>query len=315
MADVSGLALLMPDRLDALNASSYGTGEVMRAALDHGCREIVLGIGGSASTDGGAGMLQALGARLVDADGDELAPGGAALAGLARLDLGGLHPALAETQVVVASDVDNPLLGPNGAAAVYGPQKGASETDVTTLDAALARWADVVEAAVAASPGFAPPGGTSHPADGVRSAAKGCEGAVRDRPGAGAAGGVGFGAMAVLGAELRSGIGLVLDLVGFAEHLPGTALVVTGEGSLDAQTLSGKTPAGVAAAAVAAGIPVVTVSGRVALSADELAGAGIRRAYALTDIESDPQRCFAEAGPLLQELSRTLARDWLKEEQ
>jgi glycerate kinase len=296
MADVSGLALLMPDRLDALGASSYGTGEVIRAALDHGCREIVLGIGGSASTDGGAGMVAALGARLLSSDGQELGRGGAALADLARLDLSGLHPALAEARVVVASDVDNPLLGPNGAAAVYGPQKGASEADVVTLDAALTRWADVVEAAVAAA---AVPEATPAP---------------RDRPGAGAAGGVGFAAMAVLGAELQSGIGLVLDLVGFADHLPGTGLVVTGEGSLDTQTLSGKTPAGVAAAAREAGIPVVTVSGRVALTADQLAGAGIRRAYALTDIESDPDRCFSEAGPLLQELARTLARDWLKEE-
>jgi glycerate kinase len=313
MADVSGLALLMPDRLDAVGAGSYGTGEVIRAALDHGCREIVLGIGGSASTDGGAGMVAALGARLSDADGREVGPGGAALAGLARLDLAGLHPALAETRVVVASDVDNPLLGPNGAAAVYGPQKGASEADVATLDKALARWADVVEAAVAV--GRTSQQGAPAATGSQQGAPAATAGALRDRPGAGAAGGVGFGAMAVLGAEMASGIGLVLDLVGFAEHLPGTALVVTGEGSLDAQTLSGKTPAGVAAAAVEAGIPVVTVSGRVALSADQLAAAGIRHAYALTDIESDPERCFAEAGPLLQELARTLARDWLKEEQ
>jgi glycerate 2-kinase len=358
MADVSGLALLMPDRLDALNASSYGTGEVIRAALDHGCREIMLGIGGSASTDGGAGMVAALGARLSDADGREVGPGGAALAGLARLDLAGLHPALAETRVVVASDVDNPLLGPNGAAAVYGPQKGASEADVEVLDRALARWADVVEAAVAdtalaAAAGAGAAGGAA-PAEpaaagagaaaaepaaaraavpvaaagavaaGAAAAGSAVAGAVaagaaavpalRDRPGAGAAGGVGFGAMAVLGAELASGIGLVLDLVGFTEHLPGAALVVTGEGSLDAQTLSGKAPAGVAAAAVEAGIPVVTVSGRVALSADQLDGAGIRRAYALTDLESDPERCFTEAGPLLEQLARTLANDWLKED-
>ena len=321
MADVSGLALLMPDRLDALGASSYGTGEVVRAALDHGCREIVLGIGGSASTDGGAGMLQALGARLLSSGGQELGRGGAALADLARLDLSGLHPALAETRVVVASDVDNPLLGPNGAAAVYGPQKGASASDVDVLDAALARWADVVEAAVAdhtsaaaaavaASAAVAGSAAAGAAAAGAAAATP----APRDRPGAGAAGGVGFAAMAVLGAELKSGIGLVLDLVGFADHLAGAGLVVTGEGSLDTQTLSGKTPAGVAAAAREAGIPVVTVSGRVALTADQIAGAGIRRAYALTDIESDPDRCFTEAGPLLQELARTLARDWLKED-
>jgi glycerate kinase len=309
MADVSGLALLMPDRLDALGASSYGTGEVVRAALDHGCREIVLGIGGSASTDGGAGMLQALGARLLSSAGRELGRGGAALARLARLDLADLHPALAETRVVVASDVDNPLLGPNGAAAVYGPQKGASEADVEVLDAALARWADAAEAAVGEGRALQ---------ECLRAATQRQEGnpsaTTRVRPGAGAAGGVGFGAMAVLGAEMASGIGLVLDLVGFGEHLPGAALVVTGEGSLDTQTLSGKTPAGVAAAAREAGIPVVTVSGRVALTADQIAGAGIRRAYALTDIESDPDRCFTEAGPLLQELARTLARDWLKED-
>jgi glycerate kinase len=340
MADVSGLALLMPDRLDALGASSYGTGEVVRAALDHGCREIVLGIGGSASTDGGAGMLQALGARLLSSGGQELGRGGAALADLARLDLSGLHPALAETRVVVASDVDNPLLGPNGAAAVYGPQKGASASDVDVLDAALARWADVVEAALAgggalasaadgataagaAAAGTAAAGAVAAGAAAAGSAVAGSAAAgvaaaaspaPRDRPGAGAAGGVGFAAMAVLGAELKSGIGLVLDLVGFADHLAGAGLVVTGEGSLDTQTLSGKTPAGVAAAAREAGIPVVTVSGRVALTADQIAGAGIRRAYALTDIESDPDRCFTEAGPLLQELARTLARDWLKED-
>ena len=292
MADVSGLGLLLPDRLDALHAGSYGTGEVVLAALEHGCRTIVLGIGGSASTDGGAGMLQALGARLLDASGVDLPGGGAALADLERVDLAGLHPALADTQVIVAGDVDNPLLGPNGAAAVYGPQKGASDADVTVLDAALAHWADIVEAAV--QPGGGQP-----------------DGAPRDRPGAGAAGGVGFAAMAVLGARLQPGIQLVLDLVGFDQHLPDAALVITGEGSLDAQTLRGKTPAGVAAAATAAGIPVVTVSGRLELSTDQLRAAGIRQAYALTDIEPDPRRCLAEAGPLLQTLARSLAKDWL----
>jgi len=311
MADVSGLAMLMPDRLDALHASSYGTGEVIRAALDHGCRTVVLGIGGSASTDGGAGMLQALGARLSDVDGRELEPGGAALAALERVDLSGLHPALAATRVIVASDVDNPLLGPDGAAAVYGPQKGASPSDVAALDAALERWADVVEAAVVGASGSQ----ECHPA--ATQSEEGHPAAIRaprHQPGAGAAGGVGFAALAVLGAELRSGIGLLLDLVGFARHLPGAHLVVTGEGSLDAQTLSGKAPAGVAAAAREAGIPVVTVSGRVELRADQLAAAGIRKAYALVDIEPDAERCFAEAGPLLQELARTLANEWLKEE-
>ena len=293
MADVSGLRLLPPDQLAARDASSYGTGEVVRAATEQGCHTVVLGIGGSASTDGGAGMLQALGARLLDAAGNELPRGGAALADLDLLDLGGLHPRLAQTRVVVAVDVDNPLLGPRGAAAVYGPQKGADPDDVEVLDAALARWADVVDDAV--GPG--------------RSGAA----APRDRPGAGAAGGVGYAAMAVLGGELEPGIGLVLDLIRFADHLPGARLVITGKGSLDEQTLSGKVPAGVAAAALAAGVPVVTVSGRLALTDDQLRAAGIARAYALTDIEPDVQRCLADAGPLLERLVGRLARDWLAE--
>ncbi len=286
MADVSGLRLLPPDRLAPLTATSYGTGEVVRAALDGGAREVVLGIGGSASTDGGAGMLEALGVRLLDAAGNPLPRGGGALADLHRVDLAGLHPALADTRIVVACDVDNPLLGPHGAAAIYAPQKGASPDDVRTLDAALAHWADLADAATGRA-------------------------GVRDRAGAGAAGGVGYAAMAVLGAELEPGIGLILDLVRFAEHLPGASLVITGEGSLDEQTLRGKAPAGVASAAAKAGVPVVTVSGRLALDREQLRAAGIEAAYALTDIEPDVRRCQAEAGPLLEELAKGLARERL----
>ena len=284
MADVSGLRLLPPDRLAPLTATSYGTGEVVRAALDQGCRSVVLGIGGSASTDGGAGMLEALGVRLFDAADNPLPRGGGALADLRRVDLTGLHPAVADTRIVVACDVDNPLLGPHGAAAVYGPQKGASPDDVPNLDAALAHWADLVDAATGRS-------------------------GVRDRAGAGAAGGVGYAAMAVLGADLEPGIGLILDLVRFADHLPGASLVITGEGSLDEQTLHGKAPAGVASAAAKAGVPVVTVSGRLALDREQLRAAGIEAAYALTDIEPDVQRCQAEAGPLLERLATNLARE------
>jgi glycerate 2-kinase len=287
MADVSGLRRLPGGRLAALEASSYGTGEVVRAALEHGCHTVVLGIGGSASTDGGAGMLQALGVQLLDADGKELPRGGAALSKLARIDLADLHPRLATTQLIVASDVDNPLLGPRGAAAIYGPQKGASLDDVRLLDAALAHWADLVSAAVPEARG------------------------VHERPGAGAAGGVGYAAMAVLHAELRPGIGLILDLVRFHDRLHGARLVITGEGSLDEQTLSGKAPVGVAAAAADAGVPVVAVCGRRGLSDDQLRGAGMQQAYALTDIEPDVQRAIKEAGPLLETLSRKLARDWL----
>ena len=295
MADVSGLRRLPDGRLAPLEATSYGTGEVIRAALEHGCHTIVLGIGGSASTDGGAGLVQALGGRLLDSAGDELPHGGGALARLAQVDLTGLDPRLAQTRLIVASDVDNPLVGRGGAAAVYGPQKGASPTDVEFLDAALSKWADLVSTAT--------------------SAGKSVGEAVDQLPGAGAAGGVGFAAMAVLGAELRPGIDLILDLLGFHEKLEGARLVITGEGSLDEQTLSGKAPVGVATAAAAAGVPVVAVCGRSLLTVDRLRAAGIRQAYALTDIEPDVQRCFTEAGPLLEQRARALARDWLYDRQ
>jgi glycerate kinase len=290
MADVSGLGRLPQGRLAALEASSYGTGEVIRAALEHGCQTVVLGIGGSASTDGGAGMVQALGGRLLDSAGEELPRGGGALAGLARVDLNGLDHRLAKTRIIVASDVDNPLTGPRGAAAVYGPQKGASPEDVEFLDSALSRWASLVAASTRGESAGEP---------------------VEELAGAGAAGGVGFGAMAVLGAELQPGIELILDLLGFHEKLQGAGLVITGEGSLDEQTLSGKAPVGVATAAAAAGVPVVAVCGRSLLTVDRLRGAGIQQAYALTDIEPDLQRCLTEAGPLLEQRVRALARDWL----
>ena len=285
LADVSGLRRLPHGRLSPLVASSHGAGEVLHAALDAGCGRIVLGVGGSASTDGGAGMVEALGARLLDEDDKPLLEGGGALGRLRRLDLAGLHPALSGAEVVVASDVDNPLYGPHGAAAVYGPQKGATAEDVAVLDEALRHWAAVVA--------------TTTGRDDA------------EVPGAGAAGGVAFAAMAILGATLRPGIELILELIGFAHRLPGCALVVTGEGSLDEQTLRGKAPAGVAAAARAAGVPVVAVAGRCLLEPAALREAGIQRAYALSDLEPDPARSMADAGPLLEQLARRIAADWL----
>ncbi|WP_410670289.1 glycerate kinase [Amycolatopsis sp. cmx-4-68] len=275
LAEASGLHRL-PGAPEPLTATSAGTGDVIAAAVRAGCRRIVLGVGGSACTDGGAGMLTALGARLLDSSGRELPFGGAALSRLASLEL----PKLSEVDIELASDVDNPLYGPRGAAVVYGPQKGASPDDVEVLDAALRHWASI------AGPEFA------------------------SRPGAGAAGGVGFAAMAVLGARMRPGIELLLDLLGFDAALAGVSLVITGEGSLDRQTLSGKAPAGVARAAAAKGIPCVAISGRCRLSTPELAEAGISAAYALTDLEPDPARCMAEATPLLHRLARRVAIDY-----
>jgi glycerate kinase len=288
LAAASGLAVLPGGRPAALAATSLGTGQLVRAALDLGCTEVVLGIGGSACTDGGAGLLVALGARLLDARGGDLPPGGAALRHLDRVDLTGLDPRLRSVRLVLATDVDNPLLGPSGAASVYGPQKGASPADVRVLEAGLTRWVAALGDAL-----------------GPRAAD------VADEPGAGAAGGVGYGCLVALGAERRPGIDVVLDLARFAEHLAGADLVVTGEGSLDAQTLHGKAPAGVAARAREAGVPVVAVAGRCLLGPGDLRRAGIGAAYPLTGLEPDLTRCVREAGPLLQRLAGRIAQDRL----
>jgi glycerate 2-kinase len=284
LALASGLVLLPVDRLEPLAASSFGTGQLIAAALERGCTRIVLGVGGSACTDGGAGMLQALGARFLDADGRDLPRGGGPLLDLATVDLAALDPRLAGVEFVLASDVDNPLLGPRGAAYVYGPQKGASPQDVELLDAGLARLAAAVDPAAA------------------------------DVPGAGAAGGVGYAALAVLHATPRPGIDVVLDLVAFDAALAGARLVITGEGRLDEQTLNGKAPAGVAVAARTAGVPVVAVSGGRALDDERLHAAGFAAAYALTDIEPDVQKCIDDPVPLLERLGRAIAQEQLVDE-
>ncbi|MEU7657601.1 glycerate kinase [Streptomyces lincolnensis] len=287
MAEASGLQRLPAGVFAPLAASTYGSGELLRAALDAGARTLVFGVGGSATTDGGAGMLSALGARFLDAEGEPVAPGGGGLADLASADLSGLDPRLASVAFVLASDVDNPLTGPKGAPAVYGPQKGASPDDVETLDSALAHYAEVLEKTIGA---------------------KAAEHAAA--PGAGAAGGIGYGALLV-GARFRPGIEVMLDVLGFAAALEKTTLVITGEGSLDEQTLHGKAPAGVAAAARAAGKEVVAVCGRLALPPEALGRAGIRRVYPLTDAEPDVAKCIADAGPILERVAEQIARDFL----
>jgi glycerate kinase len=287
-AQACGLALLPPGCVAPLTATSRGVGELILTASRMGAKRIVLGVGGVATTDGGAGLLQALGARLEDDKGRELPGGGAALARLATLDLSRLRD-LSGVEFLLASDVDNPLLGPTGAAAVYAPQKGATPDEVRLLEAGLRRWADITEAAV----GGPPP--------------------VRDAPGAGAAGGIGFAALLFLEARMRPGIELLLELAGFGSRLDGARLVITGEGSLDEQTLHGKAPVGVARAAAAhdPAVPVVAVAGRCTLTPDELRAAGIARAYVLSDIEPDIERCMAEAGPLVERLAEQVAADWL----
>ncbi|MBK3639226.1 glycerate kinase [Streptomyces sp. MBT33] len=287
MAEASGLQRLPKGVFAPLTASTYGSGELLRAALDAGARTIVFGVGGSATTDGGAGMLSALGARFLDADGEPVPPGGGGLDDLATADLSDLDPRFADVELVLASDVDNPLTGPKGAPAVYGPQKGASPDDVAALDSALAHYAKVLEEAVV-------PRAAEYAAS----------------PGAGAAGGIGYGAL-LLGANFRAGIEVMLDVLGFAPALERVDLVITGEGSLDEQTLHGKAPAGVAAAARAADKEVVAVCGRLALPPEALGRAGIRRAYALTEIEPDVVKCIADAGPILERVAEQIARDFL----
>jgi glycerate kinase len=287
MAEASGLQRLPAGVFAPLTASTYGSGELLRAALDAGARTIVFGVGGSATTDGGAGMLSALGARFLDTDGEPVPPGGGGLAELATADLSGLDPRLAEVELVLASDVDNPLTGPKGAPAVYGPQKGASPDDVEALDTALGHFAKVLQ-------GPAGPKAAEYAAS----------------PGAGAAGGIGYGAL-LLGARFRPGIEVMLDVLGFAPALERADLVITGEGSLDEQTLHGKAPAGVAAAARAADKDVVAVCGRLALPPQTLGRAGFRRAYPLTDAEPDVAKCIAEAGPILERVAERIARDFL----
>jgi glycerate kinase len=267
--------------LAPLTASTYGAGQVIAATLDKGARTIVLGLGGSATTDGGAGMMQALGLRLAGADGAELPRGGAALADLASIDASGLDGRLRTARLMVASDVTNPLLGPSGAAAVFGPQKGASPDQVQLLDKALGRWATLTRSVTG-----------------------------QDRasmPGAGAAGGTGFAALAYLGADLVAGIDLVLELIGFEAALTGTDLVVTGEGSLDWQTLCGKAPLGVARAAARRGVPVTAVAGRVLLTVAELRSAGFTDAYSLADLQPDLGASMASAISLLERIGFQIA--------
>jgi glycerate kinase len=237
VATASGLHLVDPSPATFRAASSPGSGELIRAALDAGATRVLVGLGGSATTDGGAGLGVALGARLLDAAGEPVGPGGAALAALASVDLSKLDPRLDDVEVLAATDVDNPLLGPTGAAAVYGPQKGAWPGDVEPVDAALANFADHVEAALGRE--------------------------LRSVPGAGAAGGLGFGLLAFCGASIVRGIELALDLVGFDAALATADLVITGEGRIDPQTLHGKVVAGVAGRARAAGIPAYAIGGAV----------------------------------------------------
>lgn len=284
MAAASGLHWVAPELRDATRTTSYGTGELIRAALEAGARKIILGLGGSATNDGGMGLLQALGVRFLDERGEPLGDGGAALAGLHAIDLAGLDPRLAGVEVEVAADVNNPLCGEHGASAVFGPQKGASPEQVRQLDAALARYAEVAARTL----------GQDHSLF----------------PGVGAAGGLGFAARAFLRARFRPGVELVAEVSGLAEALRGADLAITGEGRLDEQSLHGKTPIGVARLAREAGVPLIALAGSLGKGYGRLHEAGIAAAFSLVPGPISLADAMAGAAGELEARAEELARLW-----
>ncbi len=284
MAEASGLQLVAPGQRDACSSSTYGTGELIRAALDLGAERIILAIGGSATNDGGAGAMQALGVQLFDADKQALAPGGLALAGLAQINLDKLDPRLARVRFEIAADVNNPLCGAQGASAIFGPQKGASAAQVQQLDAALGHFADHCAKVL--------------PRD------------VRDEPGSGAAGGLGFAAKAFLGAQFRAGVEVVAELVGLDAAVRDADLVITGEGRFDAQTLRGKTPFGVARIARHHNVPVFVIAGTLGEGYEQMYAHGVDAAFALPSGPMSLEQACSEAPRLLRERAADIARVW-----
>ena len=284
MASASGLPLVSPKRRNPLHTTSFGTGELIAAALEAEAQHLIVGLGGSATNDLGAGMAQALGVRFLRADGQPILEplSGGLLQEVAAVDLSGLHPALASCRLEVACDVDNPLLGPHGATAVYGPQKGATPAIAAELEAGLSHLIALVETATGRQ--------------------------VRDRPGAGAAGGMGAMLLALTTAELRPGIALMLEASGFVAALDGADLVLTGEGRVDAQTAHGKTIHGVARAAAAAGVPVVVIAGEIGPGAGALHAIGVSSLFSLVSGPMDLANAMARSPQLLADAAEQVVR-------
>ncbi len=274
MALASGLELIAADELDPLRASTYGTGELLSAALNSGVQRVIVGMGGSATVDGGAGCLQALGVRLLDADGQDVPPGGGSLHLIRQIDASGLDPRWREVEVIIASDVDNPTLGSDGAAAVFGPQKGATPAQVATLEANLRHFFTLVADQMGVD--------------------------VRTLPGGGAAGALSAGLMAFLGGRIESGIDLIGDLLPFDQALTGADLLITGEGRMDTQTLHGKGPIGIARRAREYGVPSVALVGGLAIDDAQLHDGGIWAALPITTAPMSLERALADADALVE---------------
>ena len=285
MALASGLALLGDEQRDPRRATTYGVGQLMAAALDAGYARIIVGLGGSATNDGGAGMASALGVRFRDAQGGELAPGGAALANLARIDTGGIHPKLGGAVITGATDVTNPLCGDTGAAAIFGPQKGATPAMVAELDGCLANLARVISADLGID--------------------------VADTPGAGAAGGLGAGLMAFAGAELRSGIDLVCDALDFDAHAADADLVITGEGRADRSTAFDKAPVGIARRSRAFGAPTLLLAGSLGPGYEALYEHGIDAIIPIAEEPATLEYSLGQGGGLLERAAERALRLYL----
>lgn len=285
-ARACGIEFVEPSPEVALAAHTWGVGELLAHALDNGARRLVLTVGGTASTDGGAGMLAALGAGVFDAFGAPVGLGGGTLGRVASAELGPVRERLGDVTVAVATDVTNPLLGTRGAAAIFGPQKGAGPREVEQLDESLARWAQALRNA-----------GTPD---------------VSDIPGAGAGGGVAAGAIAGLGATVESGFQLIAGLTGVADAIERADLVITGEGSLDEQSLDGKAPAGIAARAQEHAVPLMVLAGRIQLDESQLAGLGVVGSAALIDHAPSLDHARAHAAELLRERAGELVRAWAR---
>ena len=280
MALASGLELIAADELDPLRTSTYGTGELLRAALAAGARRLIVGMGGSATVDGGAGCLQALGVRLLDADGQDVPPGGGQLHLIRQIDASGLDPRWHEVEVIIASDVDNPTLGDEGAAAVFGPQKGATPVQIETLEANLRHFFTLVADQMGVD--------------------------VRATPGGGAAGALSAGLMASLGGRIESGIDLIVDLLPFDQALAGADLLITGEGRMDEQTLHGKGPVGIARRASQYGVPAVALVGGLEIDDALLHDGGIWAALPIIPAPMPLATALAEADLLVEQAALRL---------
>ncbi|MGY0393593.1 glycerate kinase family protein [Fusobacterium sp. SYSU M8A802] len=282
MAAASGLELVPKEKRDATVTTTYGTGELIRAALDKNVETILIGIGGSATNDGGAGMIQALGGKLLDSCGKEIGFGGGQLSNLCKIDLSNLDKRLEKTKIIVACDVQNPLTGVSGASHIFGKQKGANEEQREVLDKNLKHYAEIIRRDVGKD--------------------------VENIPGAGAAGGLGAGLMAFLSAELKKGIEIVIEYSKLEEKMQGADLVITGEGSIDAQTRFGKTPYGVAMTAKKYGIPVIALAGNVGKDIDVLYEYGFTAIFSILPRVESLEKAISNGKENLQYMSESIAR-------